>query len=88
MFSAISLCSNLCVGPLPRIKISLFILPIFVDELISTPKIITFLSVLELGCVKNPCLSNSIRYPEYIDLSILAFLFKLTAPNKQFSSIE
>ena len=57
------------------------------DELISTPKIITFLPVPLLGCQKNRCLSNPIPYPEYVYLSISAFLVKLTAPNKQFSSV-
>ena len=42
------LSSNVCVEPLPRIKISLFLLSVFVDELISTPKIITFPPVLPL----------------------------------------
>ena len=41
----LSICSNPCIGPLPKIKISFFLLSIFVDELISTPKIIKFLPV-------------------------------------------
>ena len=85
----LNVCSNPCVGPLPRIKISYFLLSIFADEQrLSTPKIITFLSVPPPGCQKNPCLSNVIPYPEYLYLSISAFLVKLTAPNKQFSSVE
>ena len=35
-----------CVGPLPRIKISLVLLTICIDELISTPKIMTILPTL------------------------------------------
>ena len=35
------------------------------DELISTPKIITFRPVPTLGRGKNPCLSNPIPYPKY-----------------------
>ena len=42
IFSAVSVCSNPCLGPLPRIKIPFVLLSIFVDELLSTPKIITF----------------------------------------------
>ena len=63
-------CSNLCVGPLPRTKIYFFLFSIFVDEVISTPKIITFPLVPSLGCEKNLRLSNPIPYPE------------LTAPTK------
>ena len=44
-FSALSLCSNPCIGPLPKIKMFFFLLTIFVDELISIPKIIAFLPV-------------------------------------------
>ena len=39
--------SNPCVGPIPRIKISL--LSVCTDELISTPKIMTFLPILPPG---------------------------------------
>ena len=53
----------------------------------STPKIITFLSVPPLGCEKNQSLPNPILYPEYSHLTISWFLVKLTAPNKQFSSV-
>ena len=42
IFSAVNVHSNPFVVPLPRIKISFFLLSIFVDELISTPTIITF----------------------------------------------
>ena len=34
---------NPCVCPLPKIDISLFLLLVFIDELISTPTIMTFL---------------------------------------------
>ena len=43
IFSAVSVCSNPRVGTLPRTKISFFLLSIYGDELISTPKIIIFL---------------------------------------------
>ena len=86
IYPALSVCSNPCVGPLPKIKISFFLLSIFVDELMSTPKIITFLPNPIPGDEKLPCLSNPIPYPEYLYLSLSAFLVRLTAPNKQFSS--
>ena len=60
---------------------------VFVDELISTPKIIGYSPVTPLGCEKNPCLSNAMSYPEYLHLSISAFLVELAAPNKEFSSV-
>ena len=61
-------------------------------ELISTPKIITFLSVLSLGCEKNQIqdhVQNIYTYHTYLLLFILTYLslFILTAPNKQFSSV-
>ena len=68
--------------PLPKIKIYFFLLSIFVDELISTLKLITFMPNLITGDEKLPCLSNPIRYPDYLYLSKSGFLAKLTAPNK------
>ena len=79
-------CSNPCVGPLPRIKMSFFLLSILAYEFISTPKIITFLPVL-LPIEKDASLSNHMPYPEYSYLSISAFLVNLTDPNKQLSSV-
>ena len=38
--------SNPCIGPLLRMTISLFLSPICTDELISTPKIMTYLPAL------------------------------------------
>ena len=35
----------------------------------------------------SPFLLNPIPYPEYPYLSMSAFLVKVTAPNKQFSSV-
>ena len=60
---------------------------VFVDELISIPKIIGYSPVTPLGCEKNPYLSNAMPYPEYLHLSISAFLVELAAPNKEFSSV-
>ena len=81
------MCYNPCVAPLPKIKYLFFLLPIFVDQLISTPKIITFLSTPIPGYEKPPRLSNPRLYREYLYLLISAFLVKLTASNKQFSSV-
>ena len=38
--------SGLCVGPLPQIKVYFFLSSICRDELILTPKIMTFLTTL------------------------------------------
>ena len=65
---------------------SFFLLSIFVDELLSTPKIITFLPI-SLPTEKDVSLSNPILYPEHPYLSMPAFLVNLTDPNKQFSSV-
>ena len=64
-FSAASLRSNPCVRPLPRIKMPFFLLSICEDEIMSTPKIITFLPTSS-SIEKNPFLSNPIPYPEYL----------------------
>ena len=58
-FYALSVCSNPCVGPFPRIKISFFLLSVIVNELMSTPKTVTFQPAL-LPNEKLPCLSNPI----------------------------
>ena len=59
-----------------------FLLSIFVDGLISTLKVISFLPDPVPGNEKIPYLSNPIPYPEYLYLSISAFLVEVTAPNK------
>ena len=61
---------------------SFFLLSSFADELISTPKTITFLPI-SLPIEKDVSLSNPIPYPEYPYLSISEFLVSLTDPNKQ-----
>ena len=63
-----------------------FLLSIFVDELISTPKIITFLPK-SLPNEKDVSLSNPMPYQEYPYLLISAVLVNLIYPNKQFSSV-
>ena len=62
-------------------------LSIFDDQLISTPKIITFLPI-SLPIEKDVSLSNPIPYLEYPYLLIIEFLVSLTDPNKQFSNVE
>ena len=79
IFCALSLCSNPCIGPLPKIKLSIFLLWIFVDELMSTPKKYYVSPNSVLGNEKRPSLSNPIPYPENPYLSISAFLVNLTA---------
>ena len=59
-FSAANVCSNPCVGLLPRIKMSFFLLSINEDELISTPEIITFFPISS-PIEKNAFLSNPIH---------------------------
>ena len=61
-----------CVGPLSRIKMSYFLLSTWTEELISTPKIITFLPNPSLGNEKDVFVSNPIPYPGYLYLPILA----------------
>ena len=39
------------------------------------------------GNEKHPCLSNPILYLEYPYLPMSVFLIRLTAPNKQISSV-
>ena len=57
------------------------------EQLISAPKIITFLPYPPFGCIKPPLESNPIPYPEYLYLSISVFFVHLTAPNRQFSKV-
>ena len=85
--SVLSVCSNPCAGLLPKIKIYFFLLTIFIDELISTSNIMTFLPNPVPENENVSFLSNPISYPEYLYLSISAFLVKVTAPNKQFSNV-
>ena len=77
----------LVLGLYPKSKYLFFLLSVFAEELISTPKIITFLPNPIPGDEKLPYLSNPIPCPEYLHLSISAFLVKLTAPNKHFCSV-
>ena len=60
IFSAVNVCSNPCVGPFPRIRMSFFLLSMCAEELISTPKIITFRPNPLLGNEKLDFLSNPV----------------------------
>ena len=56
--------SNPFVCPLPRIKISLLLLLARTEELISTPKIMAFVTQLKFGIEKSERESNPIPHPE------------------------
>ena len=56
--------SNPCVGPSPRTNIYFFLLSVSTDELLSTPKITTFLSQSQSEYGKSQQESNPILYPE------------------------
>ena len=75
IFYGLSVYSNPCIGPLPEIKIFFFLLSIFADEIMSSMKIITVLPNSVPGNEKLSC------------LLISAFIVRLTALNKQFSSV-
>ena len=75
-----------CTKSLPKTRILLFSLLVCEELLKSALKIIPFLPS-PLPTQNSPCLSNPIPYPLYLYLSISAFLVKLTAPNKQFSTV-
>ena len=46
-----------------------------------------FLPSPSLGCEKVPLESNPVPYPEYLYLSMSAFLVNLTEPNRQLSKV-
>ena len=69
-----------------RFKTLFFLLSACTEELISPPKIITFLPN-PLATDEGPRLSNSIPYPDYLDLPISTLLTNVTVRNKIFSSV-
>ena len=71
------------VGPSPNIKKLSLRLSEGDDELLSTPKIITFLAK-SLSKLREPVLSNVIPYPLYTYFSLLLFYTILVVPKKQF----
>ena len=74
--------SNRCVWPVSRIEISFILLSICKDELISAPKLMTFLPTLPSDNENYNRESNPIPWPLYTYLSGSAFLATLTSPNK------
>ena len=60
-----------------------FLLSICTDELISTPKIMTFLPQWKFESEKSESKSNPLSLPLYTYLSGSAFLINLRPPNKQ-----
>ena len=85
IFSAANECyPNPCVGPFPRIKMSVFY---YQYEQMNSylPQI---LPKLPVRCEKTPFPSNPVPYPKYSYLSTSAFSVNLTAPDKQFSKVK
>ena len=80
--------SNPCVGPTPRIKTSFFLLSTFPQELISTPKIITFWVNLPLENKNVQLGSNPVPYPEYLYLPITAFYLIQLHETKNFLNYD
>ena len=57
------------------------------DELLSTPKIISFVAK-SLSKLNEPTLSNGIPYPLYAYSSLSLFFNILVATNKQFLNLK
>ena len=70
--------SNSYVGPLPSSKISFFLLSICTDELMSIPKITSFLPMLLSGNETNERESNLMLWPLYLYLPGSSFLVSFT----------
>ena len=82
-------CLILCVGPLPRMKMSFFCCLHTKKNSYLLQKIITFLqNALLLDNEKVPNLSDPILYPKYLHLLFLAFSVKSTAPNKALVGVK
>ena len=60
IFSAVKVCSNPCVGPISNTNMSFFLLSMYAEKLLSTPKINIFWPYPPLGNEKLPLLSNPI----------------------------
>ena len=74
--------------PSPRIKIFFILLLACAEEVISTPKLITFWPNPPLGCEKLPFESNTIPYLLSWHFSTwLLCLVIITSPNRQFSKL-
>ena len=102
MFLVCNVCSNPGVDPLPFFLfpvINLHCIITFYGIITFWPNPVP--GNEKLPCLLNPipypnpvpgnekllCLLNPISYPEYLCLLISDFLVKVTAPNKQFSSV-
>ena len=60
IFSVVNVCSSPYVAPIPRTDMFFFLLSIWAEELISTPKINTFWPNPPPGNEKLPVLSNPV----------------------------
>ena len=84
--AAIEVSSFPCAWPSPKIKI-FFLLSAWFDELLSAPKITTFL-LQEFKIGKTQWESNLIPYMEQEYLPRSAFMVNLTGSNKQFFGVK
>ena len=93
IFSADSVCTNPCEEPLPRIKIWIFWLSIFLDKLISPPistllLVHCYTSTSSTTKIWKTSISIKCNCISRIFILIIIIIFsKLAAPNKQFSSV-
>ena len=72
----------------PRIRISLFLLSICTDELISAPKLMTFFPMLPSVNEYSGRESIPMQYLLYLYLSRSAFLVSFRDPNKQLLNVK
>ena len=84
-FTSLPLSSNPCLTPLPVTNIYIFLLLIYTDKLLSSPKTISFYcnQNLRVKMVNE----NQIQY-HIQNLKKSTFLVNLTAPNKQFFRVK
>ena len=80
--------SSASVDPLPKTKISFFLLSVCADELLSTLKITAFLAHSPFTNEKPERALNPILLPHYPYLSGSAFLVDIAAPNKQSPGVK
>ena len=80
--------SNPCVRPIPKINISFFLLLICTDELMSTPKIVTFLPTLASVNDNSEREHNPIPKSLYTGLFGSASSANLTLPNRQSFKVK
>ena len=80
--------SNPYVDPSPRIKVSFPLISICRDELISAPKIMTFLPMRPSINEYSEQETNPMPWPLYLYLSRSAFLVSFKNPNKQLFNLR